>query len=86
MAADQRMTSSGPLAHIQKIHRIANALYGLCGEISPGFVFLEWLASPKRDRMKLYRMIGEDNRYNFSALELSPGGLALWDGWGSMRS
>jgi hypothetical protein len=82
MAADHRVTSGGPIAHVKKIHRIADSLYGLAGDIDPGFVFLEWLASSKPDKIRLYRMLGEDGRNNFTVLELSPKGLALWSGWG----
>lgn len=81
MAADQRMTDSGPMAHVTKIRRVGNTLYGLCGAVSPGMVFLEWLET-KRDKLRLYRLIPEDTRYEFTVLELSESGLALWDGWG----
>jgi hypothetical protein len=82
MAADQRITDAGPIAHILKIKRIADSLYGLCGEISPGLVFFKWFESGKRDIPRLHKMIAEDSRYNFSVIELGPSGLALWDGWG----
>jgi hypothetical protein len=83
MAADQRMTSGGPIAHVTKIHRIGDSLYGLAGEIEPGLVFLEWLTG-KRDKMRLYKLYGEDVevRSHFEILELSSQGLALWSGWG----
>lgn len=86
MAADQRMTDAGPLAHVRKIRRSddGGSLYGICGAISPGLVFLEtYLLASKRDRYRLYRLIPEDSRYEFTVIELSKDGLALWDGWGA---
>ena len=82
MAADQRMTDAGPIAHVSKIRRAGNTLYGLCGAVSPGMVFLEWLETAKRDKLRLYRLLPEDTRYEFTVIELSESGLALWDGWG----
>ena len=82
MAADQRMTDTGPMAHIAKIRRIGDSLYGLCGAVSPGLVFFKWFESGKRDPLRLYRLIPEDTRYEFTVLELGADGLALWDGWG----
>jgi len=82
MAADQRMTDAGPMAHVKKIRRVGDCLYGLCGAVSPGLVFFKWFESGKRDLWRLYKMIGEDSRYGFSIIELGPEGLALWDGWG----
>lgn len=82
MAADQRATSGNPIARIHKIRRIGESLCGISGNISVAFVFLDWLAMAKRDPMRLYRLIPEDSRHEFEILELSPQGLALWDGWG----
>lgn len=82
MAADHRMTSEGPIAHVRKIRRIADSLYGVAGDVMMAGAFLLWLESPKRSHDRLYKMISEDGRSDFSVLELSPQGLALWDGWG----
>lgn len=84
MSADQRMTSANPPARIHKIRRIGDSLYAGCGTVSLIVVFLDWLAGPpKPDKLRLYRMIPEDSRHEFEVLELSPSGLALWDGWGA---
>lgn len=83
MAADQRITSGDPPFRTHKIRRIANSLYGGCGHWDLVVVFLDWLAAPKPDRLRLYRLIPEDCRGEFEVIELSPTGLALWNGWGA---
>lgn len=87
LAADQRVTSGNPPARIRKIRRIGESLYAGAGNVSLIFVFLEWMEAPKKNpaeaRLRLYRLIPEDQRHEFEVLELSPSGLALWDGWGA---
>lgn len=84
MAADQRLTGDGPIARTRKIRRIADSLYGGCGHWSVCLILLEWLEKDvKRDRIRLHRQIPEDFRSDVAVLELSPSGLALWDGWGT---
>ncbi len=83
MAADQRITSGNAPARVRKIRRIGDSLYGGCGNWSLVIVFLDWVDAPKRDRLRLYRMIPEDSRHEFEVLELGPSGLAVWDGWGA---
>jgi ATP-dependent protease HslVU (ClpYQ) peptidase subunit len=82
MAADQRITSGNAPARARKIRRIGDSLYAGAGNTSVICVFLDWLDAPKKDPMRLYRLIPEDSRHEFEVLELSPQGLALWDGWG----
>lgn len=82
MAADQRVTSGNAPARMRKIRRIGESLYAGAGNTSVITVFLNWLDAPKRDALRLYRLIPEDCRHEFEVLELSPTGLALWDGWG----
>lgn len=82
MAADQRLTSGNAICRTHKIRRIADSLYGGCGNYSLVLLFIAWLEAPKRDILRLHRMIPEDSRHEFEVLELSPQGLALWDGWG----
>jgi 20S proteasome alpha/beta subunit len=84
MAADQRLTSGTPPARTHKIKRIADSLYGGCGNWSVALILLEWLEKDaKRDRFRLHRQIPEDYRSEIEVIELSPRGLALWDGWGA---
>ena len=83
VAADQRMTSGNAPARITKIRRIGDSIFAGAGNVSVTVVFLDWLAAPKTDRFRLYRLIPEDYRHEFEVLELSPSGLALWDGWGA---
>lgn len=83
MAADQRLTSGSPPARTRKIRRIGDSLYGGAGNWSLVVLFLDWFQLPKRDVMRLHRLIPEDSRHEFEVLELSPDGLAIWDGWGA---
>lgn len=82
IAADQRITSGNAPARMRKIRRIRDSIYAGAGAISLIVIFLDWLENPKRDLMRLHRLIPEDCRHEFEVLELSPSGLALWDGWG----
>lgn len=81
MAADHRCTSEGPICHVQKIHRIGDRLYGLCGDVMMAMYVIEWLKG-KRDTEALHKAIGPDHRDGITLLELSSEGLALMDGWG----
>lgn len=83
MVADQRITGEGPIAHVSKIVRIRDSIYGLAGAVMPAFLFLEWLQNTKRKRETLHKMIEADYRSEFTVLELSEAGLALMDGWGA---
>jgi hypothetical protein len=76
------MTSGNAPARIHKIRRIGDSLYIGTGHVSLSNLFLDWLAMPKRDVMRLHRLVPDDYRHEFEVLELSPDGLALWDGWG----
>ena len=81
MAADQRVTGSGPLAHVQKVHRIKSSLFGFCGDSHLAMHVLEWLKG-KRDPLELYKLIPDAHRDSVEVLELSKDGLSLWTGWG----
>lgn len=85
MAADQRATDDGPpFCHVKKLHRIGDSIFGLAGDCHAGMAMIRWLQTPKRNRQALYKMFGEEVqwRYEFTILELSPNGLALWNAWG----
>lgn len=82
MAADQRCTSGGPMCHVQKLHRIKNALYGFAGDSMLAVHLLAWLKG-KRDPLELYKLIPDAHRDSVEILELSAQGLALWTGWGA---
>lgn len=82
LAADQRMTSGNSPARITKIRRIGESIFAGAGNVSVTHVFLDWLAAAKQDPIRLYRLIPEDYRHEFEVLEVSPSGLAIWDGWG----
>lgn len=83
LAADQRLTSGGPPCRTKKIRRIGDCIYAGAGEWSLVLVFFDWLAAPKRDPLRLYRLIPEEHRDSFDVMELSPKGIALWTGWGA---
>lgn len=84
IAADQRCTGDGPMCHVQKLHRIGDSVFGVAGDAFMALALIDWLKTPKRDRMKLYKMLGEEVawRYEILLLELSSEGLALWNAWG----
>lgn len=82
IAADQRMTSGNAPARIRKLRRVKDSVYGCAGDVDAAFIFFEWLETVKPDRLRLYRQIPEDYRSAFEVLEISPSGLALWNGWG----
>lgn len=82
ISADQRMTSGNAPARMRKIRRIGECIYAGAGNVDLIFVFLAWLDAPKKDPLRLYRLVPEDYRSEFEILELSPQGLALWNGWG----
>lgn len=81
MAADHRCTSEGPICHVQKIYRVEDRLYGLCGDVMMALYVIEWLQG-KKNREELHKAVPIDNRGAIGILELSPEGLALIDGWG----
>jgi ATP-dependent protease HslVU (ClpYQ) peptidase subunit len=70
------------MCHVTKIRQIGSSLYGFAGSVYPALVFLEWLGSGRLDKTRLYRMLSEDARDSVDILELSPDGLAIWNGWG----
>lgn len=82
MAADTRVTDSGPYGHTFKIQRIGTlSIAGMCGDAYLGLVVLEWLKS-KRNPAVLQKTIPADHRYEVEVVELYPGGIQLWNGWG----
>jgi len=81
MAADQRCTGAGPMCHVKKLHRIGDSIFGLAGDTILGLAMIEWLHG-KRIRAQLYKTIPEGCRDTIEILELSPNGLAFWNGWG----
>ena len=69
------------MCHVRKIHRIGDALYGFAGDGMLSLLMVEWLDT-NRNRPGLYKLIPEAYRDEVEILELSPSGLALWNGWG----
>lgn len=81
MAADQRVTSAGPICHVKKLHRIGDSIFGMAGDSILCMHFLRWLGT-KRDIAQLYKIIPESHRDSIEVLELAPEGLGFWNGWG----
>lgn len=81
MAADQRCTGGGPICHVQKLHRIGHSIFGIAGDAVIGVIIIEWLRG-RRNPLQLYRLVPESHRTDVDILELSPEGLAYWNGWG----
>lgn len=82
MAADTRVTDAGPFWHEDKIFRVGSSLFGTAGHGSLCLVLLDWLRTP-RNRDRLYKQIPPEYRDDVRLLELNPGGLVIWDGWGA---
>jgi hypothetical protein len=81
MAADQRVTSSGPICHVKKLRRIGKSIFGFSGDVMLALIMIEWL-NGKRDRAQLHKLIPDAHRDSVDLLELSPEGLHFWNGWG----
>jgi 20S proteasome alpha/beta subunit len=84
MAADTRVTSCGPICHEDKIIRVGTSIFGMAGHASLTLVLLEWLRTA-RNRDRLYKQITPEYRDEVCIIELNPGGIILWDGWGAGR-
>lgn len=82
MAADQRTTGGGPMFHTNKLYRVGDSIFGIAGDCVLGHLMMDWLATKKRDRVELYELLPEAGRNEIEILELSPDGLAYWNGWG----
>lgn len=81
MAADSQATSSFK-QKCQKIHKVGDSIFGVCGSLSSAYLFLEWIKHDRRDWVESERAppspLTDDD--NFDAIELCEEGLFLWDG------
>jgi hypothetical protein len=82
MAADSRVVTSGPLYEADKIFRIGISLVGTAGDGFMSLAFIEWFRSPRRSMHALHKMIPIEHRDEIYLIELRPGGIHLWNGWG----
>ncbi len=80
MAADTRCTNGGPIMRTKKIRVIGDSVFGFAGGLFEAAAFIAWLQGD-RDHAKLPKW-QDENRDDFMVLELSPEGLAIWNGWG----
>lgn len=80
MAADSRVTSDSPIMRTRKLRVIGESIFGFAGGLFEAAEFIAWLEGP-RDNSKLPKWENEC-RDGFFVLELSPTGLAVWNGWG----
>ncbi len=81
MAADTRVSTGGAHYHANKIFRIGSSLFGTAGDGDMGLVMIEWLRTA-RNRQALYRQWADYERNDVWLIELNPGGICLWTGWG----
>lgn len=81
MAADTRVSTGGAHYHANKIFRIGTSLFGTAGDGDMGLVMVEWLRTA-RNRQTLYKQWADYDRNEVWLLELNPGGIYLWTGWG----
>lgn len=84
MAADTRVTSSGPMVHEDKIFRVGASLFGTAGDCSIGLLLLAWLKTT-RNVDRLHKQIPVEHRDDAEIVELNPGGILVWSGWGVAR-
>jgi ATP-dependent protease HslVU (ClpYQ) peptidase subunit len=81
MAADTRVSTGGAHYHANKIFRVGTSLFGTAGDGDMGLVMIDWLKSA-RNRQTLYRQWADYERSEVWLIELNPGGICLWTGWG----
>ena len=81
MAADTRVSTEGAHYHANKIFRIGVSLFGTAGHGDMGLVMIDWLKTA-RNRQTLYKQLGDYERSEVMLIELNPGGIYLWTGWG----
>jgi ATP-dependent protease HslVU (ClpYQ) peptidase subunit len=81
MAADTRVSTGGAHYHANKIFRVGSSLFGTAGDGDMGLVMIDWLKST-RNRQNLYRQWSDYERSEVWLIELNPGGICLWTGWG----
>lgn len=78
IAADSRVTTYSSLTQYSstKLYRYGKSIFGEQGDVAAGLRFRRWIldGQPKKDRPKF---AGDDD--DFTALELAPDGLWLWD-------
>lgn len=72
MAADKRLSGSGAVFKMSKLHRVNGSVIGFCGNAEQAFQFMEWRRNP--DAKPSF------SEPNFEALELTADGQMLW--WG----
>lgn len=82
MSADTAVVNSGPLYHADKIFRIGVSLYGTAGDGFMDLAFIEWVRSARRSPQSLQKQIPLEHRDDILVVELRPGGIYLWNGWG----
>lgn len=82
MAADTAVANSGPLYHADKMFRVGVSIFGTAGDGFMDLAFIEWVKSSRRSPQSLQKMIPLEHRDDISILEIRPGGIYLWNGWG----
>jgi len=79
MVADSRVTTYSSLANYSsdKLYRHGKSIFGEQGDVETGLRFRRWIldGQPKKGRP----VFGDGTDDKFTALELAPDGLWLWD-------
>lgn len=82
IAADTRVVTGGSYYHASKLFRVGQSILGTAGDGFACLGFVEWFKSPRRNPGQLHKMFGEIDRHEIIVIELNPGGIYLWNGWG----
>ena len=82
MAADTRVVTGGSYYHAPKIFRIGTSILGTAGDGFPCLAFVDWFRSPQRKPLVLHRIFNDYDRDSIWIVELNPGGIHFWNGWG----
>lgn len=82
MSADTAVVNSGPLYYADKLFRIGVSIFGTAGDGYMDLAFIEWVKSSRRSPQSLQKQIPIEHRNDILCVELRPGGIYLWNGWG----
>jgi hypothetical protein len=82
MSADTAVVNGGPLYHADKLFRVGVSILGTAGDGYMCLAFVEWFKSTRRSPQSLQKQIPIEHRDSIIVMELKPGGIYLWNGWG----
>ena len=82
IAADTRVTTGSSFYHAPKLFRIGTSIIGTAGDGFACLAFVEWFRSPRRNPHVLQKIFQDHDRDSIWIVELNPGGILFWNGWG----